>query len=151
MIIETERLNIYPISNAEMEILISKEPVPELKIAYQEMLNGCIKYPKQRIWYALWNIELKDKTVVGNLSFKGLQEDGVLEIGYGMNSQYLCQGIMTEAVTAVVKWASTQENVKVIEAETEESNFASKRVLEKSGFIPNGIIGEEGPRYVWKG
>ncbi len=151
--IKTKRVTIYPASNEEMESLISNQTVPDLKEAYQEMLDGCRKYPDKREWYAIWNIEPNDKSkaVVGNLSFKGLGTDGILEIGYGMNSKYEGQGLMTEAVSAVVRWASSQKGVKLIEAETEESNIASKRVLEKAGFIPNGKMGTEGPRYVWKG
>ena len=151
MIIRTKRLNIYPASNEQMESLILSQTIPELKEAYQEMLDGCLKHPEQREWYAIWNLELNDEseTVVGNLSFKGLGADGILEIGYGMNSEYEGQGLMTEAVSAVVRWAAAQKGVKLIEAETEESNAASKRVLEKAGFVPNGKTGDEGPRYVW--
>lgn len=32
----------------------------------------------------------------------------------------------------------------------EPGNAASQRVLEKAGFLPNGIMGEEGPRFVWQ-
>ena len=151
MMIRTKRLYIYPASNEQMERLISSQTIPELKEAYQEMLDGCLKHPDQREWYAVWNVELNDesKAVVGNLSFKGLDTDGILEIGYGMNSEYEGQGLMTEAVSAVVRWAAAREGVKLIEAETEETNIASKPVLEKAGFIPNGKTGDEGPRYVW--
>ena len=151
MIIKTKRLNIYPASNEQMESLISRQTIPELKEAYQEMLDGCLMHPDQWEWYAVWNVELNDesKVVVGNLSFKGLDPDGILEIGYGMNSEYEGRGLMTEAVSAVVRWAAAQEGVKLIEAETEGSNAASKRVLQKAGFIPNGKMGDEGPRYVW--
>ena len=151
MIIRTKRLNIYPASNEQMECLIANQTVPELKAAYKEMLDGCLSHPNQREWYAVWNIELNDesKTVVGNLSFKGLGADGILEIGYGMNGGYEGKGFMTEAVSAVVKWAVAQKGVKLIEAETAASNTASKRVLTKAGFVPNGKIGDEGPRYVW--
>ena len=34
-------------------------------------------------------------------------------------------------------------------AETEFENGASQRVLEKSGFMATGIIGTQGPRFVW--
>lgn len=153
MIIKTERLNIYPVSNKIMQQLIASQTVSELKQAYQQMLDGCIAHPDKRIWYAVWNLELNDKskTVVGNLSFKGIGTDGVVEIGYGTNSEYQGQGLMTEAVSAVAKWAIKQKGVVAIEAETEADNVASQRVLEKSGFVPNGIMGEEGPRFVWKG
>lgn len=153
MLIATERLNIYPASDEQMESLIASQTVPELKEAYRQMLDGCLAHPEKREWYAVWNIELisENNALVGNLSFKGLESDGILEIGYGMNGEYEGQGLMTEAVAAVVRWAAAQEGVKQIEAETEESNAASKRVLLKCGFIPNGKMGEEGPRYVWTG
>ena len=146
--IETNRLRIYPASDEQMEKLIEAEPNPELKEAYTQMLDGCRMHPDARVWYAIWNIELSDGTLVGNLSFKGL-DNGIAEIGYGTNSGFEGKGYMTEAVTSVAKWASRQAGVERIEAETEEGNAASKRVLAKAGFVPNGETGEEGPRYVW--
>ena len=59
-------------------------------------------------------------------------------------------GYMTEAVIAMTRWASEQVDVKYVEAETELDNRASQRVLEKAGFVLNGNIGVEGPRYVLK-
>ena len=149
--IHTKRLNVYPASDEQMRELIENEPVPELKEAYREMLDGRLEHPDGREWYAIWNIELNDGSAapVGNLSFRGLGEDGVLEIGYGTNEGFEGRGYMTEAVSAVVRWAAARDGVKLIEAETGENNAASKRVLEKSGFVPNGMTGEEGPRYVW--
>ena len=87
---------------------------------------------------------------IGSLSFKGISENGIVEIGYGINDGYENKGYTTEAVGAVVKWAAKQPNVNQIEAEAEESNPASIRVLEKCNFIPNGEMGEEGIRFVWK-
>lgn len=57
---------------------------------------------------------------------------------------------MTEAVTAMSRWASEQISVNYVEAETDPDNKASQRVLEKAGFGLNGIMGAEGPRYVYK-
>lgn len=150
--IQTKRLNIYPASDEQMERLIAGQTVPELKEAYRQMLDGCIEHPKEREWYAVWNIERNDgsKTVVGNLSFKGLEEDGSVEIGYGTNEGFEGRGYMTEAVSAVVKWAASQPGVTTVEAETEESNIASQKVLSKAGFVPTGERGEEGPRFVWR-
>lgn len=92
-------------------------------------------------------IELKDKTHIGELCFKGIDDNGVSEIGYGISDEYQNQGYATEAVKTVVKWAFQNKNVTAIEAETQRDNTASKRVLEKCGFVANGKIGEEGPRY----
>ena len=51
--------------------------------------------------------------------------------------------------SALVQWASRQPGVLRIEAETDKDNIASQRVLAKSGFVPSGMIDEEGPRFVW--
>ena len=149
----TERLKIYPISIATMKEVVENEKNEILKIAYKEMLDGCLNNPENYIWYTLWFMELKDSAnkIVGNLSFKGLSENGIVEIGYGINDGYENKGYTTEAVGAIVKWASTQENVKQIEAEAEEINIASIRVLEKCNFSPNGEMGQEGIRFVWRG
>ena len=64
---------------------------------------------------------------------------------------YENKGYTTEAVKALSEWASKQPNVKQIEAETEETNIASIRVLEKSNIVSSGIMGQEGPRFIWKG
>lgn len=152
MQIETKRLYIRTLSNEEMSQMIEKEEIPELKQAYSEMLNGCLKAPTQRVWYAIWVMQLKDDTSIniGSLSFKGLGNDGTVEIGYGIEKEYEGKGYMTEAVTAMSVWASNQEGVLRVEAETDPDNIASQKVLQKSGYVPSGIIGEEGPRYVWK-
>lgn len=74
----------------------------------------------------------------------------MVEIGYGMNAAYEGKGLMTEAVSAMACWASKQHGVLSVEAETEPDNIASQMVLKKAGFIPKGIMGAEGPRYIWK-
>ena len=149
----TERMKVYPISIEKMKEIVEIEKNEILKMAYKEMLEGCLNYPEKYIWHTLWFMELinSENEIVGNLSFKGITENGIVEIGYGIKKEYENKGYMTEAVRAVVKWASEQPVVKQIEAEAEEGNFASIRVLEKSNFVPNGKVGQEGIRFVWKG
>ena len=151
-VLKTEHLTIYPLSDSEMENLIVEELNTDMKQAYSEMLNGCKQNPGQRIWYAIWKMQLNDETSrsVGDLSFKGLDANGLVEIGYGMKKEYEGQGYMTEAVTAMARWASEQIGVNYVEAETDPDNKASQRVLEKTGFRLTGIMGVEGPRYVFK-
>ena len=148
--IETKRLRIYPANRNQMESIISSETNAELKAAYSEMLDGCLQNPGQWEWYALWIIELNDGTHIGDLCFKGLDSNGVAEIGYGVLEEYQGQDYATEAVKAALRWAFQNPIVTAIEAETEDDNAASKRVLEKCGFIASGIIGKEGPRYALK-
>ena len=145
--IETKRLRIYPATQNQMEVFIAAQTNDALKTAYSEMLEGCLKNPDKWEWYAIWMIELKNGTHIGELCFKGLDENGVAEIGYGILEEHQCQGYATEAVNAVLAWAFQNPKVTAVEAETDAENMASKRVLEKCGFIANGKIGEEGPYF----
>lgn len=145
--IETRNLKIYAASQNEMEKFIELQTNDVLKTAYKEMLNGCIENPEQWEWYAIWMIELKDGTHIGELCFKGLESDGIVEIGYGIIEKYQEHGYATEAVKAISNWAFQEPKVTAIEAEIDDKNIASKKVLEKCGFVFTGKNGEEGPRY----
>ena len=145
--IRTERLTIYPASREQMETMIASEQEEELKKAYTEMLDGCLQHPDQWDWYAIWMIEKTDGTPVGDFCFKGLLENGIAEIGYGILEKYQGQGYATEAVRSACRWAFLHPDVKSLEAETDAGNAASQRVLEKCGFRPNGILGEEEARF----
>ena len=153
MRVESERLFLYPISDEAMRILIDQEPDAEMKQAYTEMLQGCLAEPSNRIWSAVWNMELKNSpgTIVGDFSFKGLGREGVIEIGYGLKEKYRHYGYMTEAVKTITEWALSQEQVSQVEAETDAENVASQNVLFRAGFVKNGKLGEEGPRFVYEG
>ena len=145
--IRTERLCIYAASREQMEAIIASEQDEELKKAYTEMLDGCLRCPDQWDWYAVWMIEKMDGTHIGDLCFKGLGENGVTEIGYGVLGDYQGQGYAAEAVQAAFRWAFGYAEVKSLEAEADAGNSASQRVLQKCGFRPNGTTGEEGPRF----
>ena len=150
MRVETERMYLYPLRDEEMRLVIEKESDPEMKQAYMEMLEGSLSNSDKRIWYAIWNMELKDESgiIVGDFCFKGLSDDGVIEIGYGLKEEYRHHGYMTEAVKVITEWALSQDGVKQVEAETDAENIASQKAFLQSGFISNGKMGEEGPRFV---
>ena len=147
IMIETVRLQIYPASENQMRSHISAETDEEMKKAYTEMLEGCLTHPDQWNWYAMWMIELKDGTHIGDLCFKGLGTNGTVEIGYGIFEDYQRKGYATEATDAAVSWALQQPDVTRVEAETEPGKWISQHVLEKCGFRPSGSFGKEGPRF----
>ena len=66
----TERMKIYPISIEKLKEIVENEKNEILKLAYQEMLDGCLNNPENYIWYTLWFMELKDSAseIVGSLS-----------------------------------------------------------------------------------
>ena len=147
MVIETERLMIRTASEQEMIRFIERQTDAVLIKAYDEMLQGCLAHPQEWNWYAIWFIERKDGSHGGDLSFKGFRADGSVEIGYGISEESRGRGYAAEAVAAATAWALKQPGVCRVDAETEPDNRASQRVLEKCGFVPSGIMGEEGPRF----
>ncbi|MFC4725813.1 GNAT family N-acetyltransferase [Glycocaulis abyssi] len=77
--------------------------------------------------------------LVGNGGFYGPPDKGgVVEIGYSMLPSFREQGLATEAVQGLAGWAFSQPGVTEIRARTMESGTASRRVLEKSGFVETG-------------
>ena len=148
MVIQTPRLTLHAASQEEMRRFIDAQTDPVLAAACREMLQGCLDHPEARLWHALWMIERQDGTHVGELSFKGFNPDGSVEIGYGITPPFRGRGYATEAVAAAVVWALRQPGVTRVEAETTPGNAASLRVLGKCAFTPTGATGEEGPRFV---
>ena len=62
------------------------------------------------------------------------------EIGYWLSEQYWGQGIVCEAVKAIVKYGFEDLGLLRIWAEVFEGNMGSMRVLEKADFQPEGIL-----------
>ena len=142
------RIRIYPSTKEQMESSVAMASDPELKKAYSEMLEGCIKHPDQWDWYAMWIIEKIDGEQIGDLCFKGLEDGQNPEIGYGIDDEFQGKGYATEAVKLALKWAFKHPEVSAVEAETDPDNIASQKVLDKCGFKATGEIGEEGPRFI---
>ncbi|WP_429911822.1 GNAT family N-acetyltransferase [Glycocaulis sp.] len=79
--------------------------------------------------------------LVGNGGFFGPPDkDGTVEIGYSMLPSFREQGLATEAVQGLAGWAFSQPGVTGIRAHTRASATASRRVLEKSGFVLTGEV-----------
>lgn len=147
--IKTERLTLRPMSDGAIEALMERTDSDELRSAYGEMLDGCRRDPENRIWYAPWEMVRNDGgESIGDVDFKGPARNHAVEIGYGVQPEYEGRGYTTEAVQAMTRWAFSQKDVVFVEAETDPGNKASQRILEKCGFVPDGTMGEEGPRFV---
>ena len=87
-----------------------------------------------------WFVTLAaDGRVVGDCGTLGPpDEDGRLEIGYGLAAPSRGRGLGTEAVRAMADWLATQPDVLVLTAEVEVGNEPSRRLLERLGFTLTG-------------
>ena len=81
-------------------------------------------------------VRVADGPVIGDLGTKGvIDERGRVEIGYGLSASFRRQGYGGEAVAALVSWLGAQPGVRAVTAEVEVGNAASRRLLERLGFV----------------
>ena len=159
MELSTERLKIIPLTLHQFKLLLDGigEMEKELKLSTsnecldgdtQEAMEGlyqeAVKNREKYIWYTNWQIILKSENkAIGSACFmKCPDENGEVEIGYGINSTYQNNGYMTEAARAICEWAISQLDVSLIIAETEKDNIASHKVLQKCGMEKYKETGE---------
>lgn len=64
------------------------------------------------------------------------------ELGYALHRRFWNQGLMTEAVRAVIRFGFTALELNRIEARCFVNNPASARVLEKAGMVFEGVLRE---------
>ncbi len=96
------------------------------------------------LWYLLTQLP-REAEVLGICGFKGRPGDaGSVEISYSVLSQFRNQGYASEAVSRLVLWAFSHQNVKEVTAETLPHLRQSIGVLEKNGFIYTGPGSEHG-------
>lgn len=82
-----------------------------------------------------WFITLADGRVIGDCGTLGwTDQQGRVEIGYGLAAPYRRQGFGTEAVRALADWVAAQPGVTAVTASVEVGNIASRRLLERLGF-----------------
>ena len=78
-------------------------------------------------------LEGEDDEVVGGIGFhRPPGADGAVEVGYGIVPSRWNQGIVTDALRAVVAYAR-EHGASRVEARSLPSNVASRRVMEKVG------------------
>lgn len=87
-----------------------------------------------------WFVTLaEDGRVIGDCGTHGwVDDEGRVEIGYGLAAPWRGRGYGTEAVTALVDWVAARPGVRTVEASVEVGNEVSRRVLERLGFANTG-------------
>ncbi len=90
-----------------------------------------------------WVIRLRDvpDEIIGHVAItsiqRGVRQAGVL--GYGVDHRYEAQGIASEALAAVIRYAFQVLILHRVEAGHRPENLASARVLAKQGFEREGL------------
>ena len=92
--------------------------------------------------WMVWAIVLKTiGKMIGTCGFVALApEHGRAELGYAINRKYWGNGYAAEAAAALVAHGFSELNLSRIEAHVSPEHLPSQRVLEKCGFVPEGIL-----------
>lgn len=91
-----------------------------------------------------WGIQLNGQTnLIGTIGFHlWSKPNSRAEIGYELSQHYWQQGIMTDALTEILKYGFEEMALNRIEAHTLPNNHASIALLKKAGFQREGILRE---------
>lgn len=90
-----------------------------------------------------WAITLQDKPnhLIGTCGFHNFSTENFrAEIGYELHPDYWNQGIMTEAITALIPFGFEAFDLHRIEAFIDPINHSSRKLLEKVGLKAEGIL-----------
>ncbi|MCW3122341.1 MAG: family N-acetyltransferase [Flavipsychrobacter sp.] len=88
-----------------------------------------------------WGIALKGhKEIIGNLGFNTFTPGHRSTIGYSIEPEYWNKGLITEAIQEIVRYGFNELGVNRIEAEVMPGNTASEKVLDKLGFLHEGLL-----------
>ena len=91
---------------------------------------------------ASWGIEWKETgRIIGTIGFMWIQRDNAAaEVGYSLSRAYWNRGIMTEDLSALLRYGFRSMNLNRIEAQHETENPASGAVMRKCGMQREGTL-----------
>lgn len=146
--IETEHLRLIPFTLELMQTAVTdKVQLAEMLgvrvpdswpgKAFAEALPFFIQMMEQHPEAGTWDgliVHIADHILIGDMRFKGgPNENGMVEIGYSIVPEYQGRGYATEMTRALIAWAFSHPDIKVVTTECLDDNFGSIRVLEKVG------------------
>lgn len=88
----------------------------------------------------------RDDSVVGRFNLYDL-ERGSATVGYRVAERAAGRGLATSTLRRLCQLAGTQYGIEVLTAAVKDENVASRRVLEKAGFVligPTQVAGHQG-------
>lgn len=134
---------IYQLPQLEQELQLHYQGRPvegPFRTALQQRYLKFLAARRQPFFHTLWLITLPNEhLIIGNIAYKGSPDNnGSIEIGYGIGESFRSQGYMTEAVQLLTTAAFMLPSVRIITAVTSKDNTPSIRVLQKSNFFYTG-------------
>lgn len=135
--IQTARLVLTPVSHELAEAVASGD-LSAVEAGegwpHDDTLNG-LKMALDLGHTPGWFVEL-DGVVIGDCGIhRDPDERGQVEIGFGLGAPYRGQGFGGEVVDGLSRWLLDEPEVRIVTARALLDNQASRRVLERAGFV----------------
>jgi ribosomal-protein-alanine N-acetyltransferase len=147
----TERLVLREITEKDAESIYKLLSNPEVikydtfelftDIKQAEDLIECFNEEFRKKRAIFWGISLKNESEIIGFCKCEIEIPKIrADFGYDLRLEYWNRGIMTEALGAVIDFTFKKAGVNRIEASVSNENNASIRVLEKLGFVKEGVM-----------
>lgn len=136
--IETERLRIGPLPEADRETMVKiwLDPMNE------RLLETDTEEQVRRWVEGAWGVwERETGELVGDSTLFFAEEHGEWELAYGIRRDRWGRGYASEAAQACIRHGFEHLALERIVADVDPENVASVRVLEKVGFLRVGGAG----------
>lgn len=159
-VLHTERLVLRAIGTADtgaLHAMRSDPPTMEfisrpVSASFEQTLELIATIAKDRSENngITWAITLKaENKLIGTIGYYRLKKEHYRgEVGYMLSADHRGMGIMGEALEAAVDCGFHRFGFHSIEAVTDPRNAASNRLLERHGFIREGLFKEN---HYWNG
>ena len=149
--IQTKKLKLVPKTLAEVRAEVERMDADQRAELSSEWLAR-LDAATADLWtlgFAI--VDRATDAVIGGCGFKGPPgADGIVEIAYGVAPDHRGKGYATEAAAALVAFAFSSDQVRVVRAHTLSDANASTRVLAKCGFQPIGEVIDPDDGVVWR-
>lgn len=158
--IDTARLVVRPVASADLPALLAVNGDDEVTRflpypSWRSLADGQAWFERMSILGARGEsaqyviVERHSGLAIGTcLLFRHEESSGRAEVGYVLGRRYWRHGYMTEALAGLVDNAFKVLALRRLEAEVDPQNIGSRRLLEKTGFTPEGLLRK---RWVDKG
>ncbi len=123
-------------SNAEVTLYLAFPTATDISEAYA-FLRRCETVWDEGVAFPLGIINEEGK-FVGMIELRPIAHR--VQVGYVLTRNEWGKGYMTEALSAATDWAFRQPDVLRVSAFCDIENVGSQRVLEKAGFIREGMM-----------
>jgi len=168
-VIQTERLSLFLIEPAEL-IALYEDPTNEWIYDKKSFTNpygvlvknsGPLQWRVPQIkkdqnlnrWFVRWIVLKETQEIIGSISFHGKpNEEGMIEIGLGIEDQFQKKGYATEALLGMWLWVIGEPDVEILRYTVSATNGPSVAIIKKFGFTHIGQQMDEadGPEEIYE-